>query len=36
VGPGRSWTLTGGYLGDPQTIARSLYDAGRAVIEFHS
>jgi hypothetical protein len=26
--------MVGGYLGDPQTVARSLFDAGRAVIEF--
>jgi AcrR family transcriptional regulator len=32
----RDGAMVGGYLGDPQTIARSLYDAGRAVIKFHS
>ncbi|MEV4604146.1 TetR/AcrR family transcriptional regulator [Amycolatopsis sp. NPDC049253] len=29
----RDGAMVGGYLGDPQTIARSLYDAGRAVIK---
>lgn len=28
----RDGAMVGGYLGDPQTIARSLYNAGRAVI----
>ena len=32
----RDGAMVGGYLGDPQTIARSLYNAGRAVIEFNS
>jgi AcrR family transcriptional regulator len=32
----RDGAMVGGYLGDPQTIARSLYNAGRAVIEFRS
>jgi AcrR family transcriptional regulator len=30
----RDGAMVGGYLGDPQTIGRSLYNAGRAVIEF--
>jgi len=29
----RDGAMVGGYLGDPTTIARSLYNAGRAVIE---
>ncbi|WP_228562670.1 TetR/AcrR family transcriptional regulator [Catenulispora rubra] len=32
----RDGAMVGGYLGDPQTIARSLYNAGRAVIKFGS
>ncbi|MFC1432075.1 TetR/AcrR family transcriptional regulator [Streptacidiphilus sp. N1-3] len=32
----RDGAMVGGYLGDPQTIARSLYNAGRAVVEFHA
>jgi AcrR family transcriptional regulator len=32
----RDGAMVGGYLGDPQTTAQSLYNAGRAVIEFHS
>jgi AcrR family transcriptional regulator len=31
----RDGAMVGGYLGDPQAIARSLYNAGRAVVEFH-
>lgn len=31
----RDGAMVGGYLGDPQTIARSLYTAGSAVIEHH-
>jgi AcrR family transcriptional regulator len=31
----RDGAMVGGYLGDPQIIARSLYNAGRAVIESH-
>jgi len=30
----RDGAMVAGYLGDPQTLARSLYNAGRAVIEF--
>lgn len=29
----RDGAMVGGYLGNPQTIARSLYNAGRAIIE---
>jgi AcrR family transcriptional regulator len=32
----RDGAMVGGYLGDPQTIARSLYDAGRKVLAFQS
>ena len=32
----RDGAMVGGYLGDPQTIGRSLYDAGRAVVKAHS
>jgi AcrR family transcriptional regulator len=32
----RDGAMVGGYLGDPQTIAHSLYNAGRAVIEANS
>jgi AcrR family transcriptional regulator len=32
----RDGAMVGGYLSDPQTIARSLYNAVRAVIEFNS
>jgi AcrR family transcriptional regulator len=31
----RDGAMVAGYLDDPQTIARSLYNAGRAVLEFH-
>jgi len=31
----RDGAMVGGYLGDPQTIGRSLHNAGRALIEFH-
>lgn len=31
----RDGAMVSGYLSDPQTVARSLYNAGRAVIEFH-
>ena len=31
----RDGAMVGGYLGDPRTIARSLYNAGRAVIKVH-
>jgi AcrR family transcriptional regulator len=31
----RDGAMVGGYLGDPHTIARSLYRAGTAVIEYH-
>jgi hypothetical protein len=30
----RDGAMVAGYLGDPQTLARSLYNAGRAVIEY--
>jgi AcrR family transcriptional regulator len=30
----RDGAMVGGYLGDPQTIARSLYNAGSAVLKF--
>jgi AcrR family transcriptional regulator len=30
----RDGAMVGGYLGDPQTVARLLFNAGRAVIEF--
>jgi AcrR family transcriptional regulator len=30
----RDGAMVAGYLGDPTTVARSLYNAGRAVIEF--
>ncbi|QXE38453.1 TetR/AcrR family transcriptional regulator [Streptomyces sp. GMY02] len=32
----RDGAMVGGYLGDPGTIAKSLYDAGRAILAFHS
>lgn len=32
----RDGAMVAGYLGDPETIARSLYNAGRGVISFHS
>jgi hypothetical protein len=31
----RDGAMVAGYLGDPDTVARSLYNAGRAVIESH-
>jgi hypothetical protein len=31
----RDGAMVGGYLGDPETIARSLHAAGSAVIEHH-
>ncbi|QUQ72420.1 TetR/AcrR family transcriptional regulator [Kutzneria sp. CA-103260] len=31
----RDGAMVAGYLGDPQTVGRSLYNAGRAVLEFH-
>jgi AcrR family transcriptional regulator len=31
----RDGAMVGGYLGDAATVAKSLYGAGRAVIEFH-
>ncbi|WP_157436443.1 hypothetical protein [Actinospica robiniae] len=30
----RDGAMVAGYLGDPRTVARSLYNAGRAVITF--
>ncbi|MGY6026986.1 TetR/AcrR family transcriptional regulator [Streptomyces spinosirectus] len=32
----RDGAMVGGYLGDPRTIAKSLYNAGRAVLTFNS
>lgn len=32
----RDGAMVGGYLGDPQTIGRSLFNAGRAVVTFYS
>jgi AcrR family transcriptional regulator len=31
----RDGAMVAGYLGDPRTVGRSLYNAGRAVLEFH-
>ena len=31
----RDGAMVAGYLGDPQAVGRSLYNAGRAVLEFH-
>ncbi len=31
----RDGAMVAGYLGDPQTVGQSLYNAGRAVLEFH-